>query len=450
MIPPSTLAVVDPSTGAVFAEAPVCGPEQLDRVMAEADRAFRDWRCAEETRRSALRRAAEVVRDAREELAALITAEQGRPVRESMAEVMASVTWLRYYADLEPDEILVRGDARVTRRPLGVVAAITPWNHPLAIAVWKLAPALRAGNAVVLKPSPYTPLTTLRLGELLRDVLPPGVFTVVTGPEPLGAWMTAHPVPRKVSFTGSPETGRRVAVAAAASLKRMTLELGGNDPAVLLDDADPEKVADGVFWGAFANNGQRCMALKRLYVPRGIHDEVVEALAVRAREVPVGAGADRRTRIGPVSLPAGRDRVAALVRDAVSRGASVAAGGRAPRRAGYFYAPTVLGGADDGMPVVDCEQFGPVLPVVPCRDVDDAVARANASPYALTASVWSADPDRAAAVATRLDAGQVSVNTHAGGVRPDLPFGGHKESGLGVENGPWAVHAHTDLHVLVG
>ena len=338
--------------------------------------------------------------------------------------------------------------AEVVHRPLGVVAAITPWNYPIALALWKIAPALRAGNTMVLKPSPYTPLATLDLGRLLAEVLPPGVLNVVSGPDPLGARMVAHPTPRKISFTGSAATGRRVAAAAAAGLKRLTLELGGNDAAIVLDDADPDAIADRLFWGAFANNGQMCMAVKRVYVAQPRYQAVVDALAARAAAVRVGNGSQKASQLGPISNRAQFDRVADLVRDALAHGAVAAAGGQPLRRPGYFYAPTILSGVSDGVRVVDEEQFGPVLPVIGYRDEDEAVRRANGTDYGLTASVWSPDTDRAAAVAARLDAGQVSINVHAGAVRPDLPFSGHKASGLGVENGLWGLYGYTDLQVV--
>jgi acyl-CoA reductase-like NAD-dependent aldehyde dehydrogenase len=447
----ASFGVVNPATGTVFATAPACTPQRLDRAMAGALAAYRSWRCDEERRRGALRLAAQRILTSVGELAAVLTAEQGKPRAEAATEIRAAGAWLRYYADLSvPPEPAPVDRAEIVRRPLGVVAAITPWNYPVALALWKVAPALRAGNTMVLKPSPYTPMTTLALGELLADVFPPGVLTVVTGPDPLGARVAAHPVPRKLSFTGSVATGRRVAVLAAQGLKRVTLELGGNDPAIVLDDADPERIADDLFWGAFTNNGQMCMAVKRVYVPRSRYADVVEALAHRARTVRVGDGAQKGTRLGPVANRRQLARVSGLVSDALAHGAVAAAGGTPLGRPGFFYAPTVLAEVHDGVRVVDEEQFGPVLPVVPYTSLDEAVDRANGTEYGLTASVWSADPDRAAAVARRLDAGQVSVNVHAGAVRPELPFSGHKSSGIGVENGLWGLYEYTDLNVVLG
>jgi acyl-CoA reductase-like NAD-dependent aldehyde dehydrogenase len=318
------------------------------------------------------------------------------------------------------------------------------------LAVWKIAPALRAGNTVVVKPSPYTPLTTLAFGRLLSRVLPPGVLNVVSGPDPLGAAVVAHPVPRKISFTGSTATGKKVAAAAADDLKRVTLELGGNDPAIVLRDADISQVAERLFWGAFMNNGQVCLAVKRVYAHENVHGQLVEALAGLARSVRVGDGTDEGVQLGPINNRPQFDRVRELVEDALHNGARAAAGGAPLDRAGYFFSPTILDGVSDGIRVVDEEQFGPVLPIISFRDEADAIARANGTNYGLTASVWSADHEHALNIAAQIDSGQVSVNIHGGGVRPHLPFGGHKWSGIGVENGPWGLYGFTEIQVITG
>ena len=446
--------VLDPATERIVAQAPACGPDQLDAAMAAAARALPAWRGDEKARRYALRQAADALEADAGRLAALITAEQGKPLAEAHDEVVFAAVWLRYYADLDlPREVVQDDDsgyAEVVRRPLGVVAAIAPWNYPVILATWKIAPALRAGNTMVLKPSPYTPLATLVMGELLRGALPPGVLNVVSGPEPLGAHMTAHRTVRKVSFTGSTAVGKQVARAAAGDLKRVTLELGGNDPAVVLDDADPEQGADQIVANAFLNAGQVCYAVKRLYVPESRYDAWVEAVTERAAALRTGDGREDGVQLGPLSNRAQLDHVRGLVADARAHGAVPTTGARELDRPGYFYAPTVLRDVSDGAAVVDEEQFGPVLPVIAYRDVQEAVTRANATAYGLTASVWSADPDRAAKVARSLECGQVCVNAHGTGLRPDLPFGGHKCSGLGVENGPWGLYAYTQLQVLTG
>src|SRR5580700_7462875 len=348
-----SFGVKNPATGEVFAQAPECSPQQLDAAFDAAAKAARDWKSDEAGRRAALLAVADVLLASTADLAPLLTSEQGKPLGDAGIEVFAAAIWCQYFANLETPPQIIQDDAEafveVARRPLGVVAAITPWNFPLTLAFWKIAPALLAGNTMVLKPSPFTPLTTLKVGELLRDVLPPGVLNVVSGGDELGAWMTSHPVPRKISFTGSIETGKLVAMAAAPDLKRVTLELGGNDPAIVLDDADPAAVADGIFGGAFANNGQICSAIKRVYVPEQMYDEVVEALASRAKAVTVGDGTDANNKLGPINNAPQYERVSELVADALAHGATAAAGGKAIDRPGYFFEPTVLSGLSDGV-----------------------------------------------------------------------------------------------------
>ena len=447
----STFDVLNPATNEVYAQAPECSKEQLDAAMESAAKAYRDWRADEGARREALRAAAGVIMNASQELAPVLTSEQGKPLSDATIEMFAAGMWLQYYADLElPREVIQDDDAafvEVLRKPLGVVAAITPWNFPIVLASWKIAPALVAGNTMVLKPSPFTPLSTLKIGELLRDVLPPGVFNVVTGGDELGAWMTSHPVPRKISFTGSVATGKKVAAAAAPDLKRTTLELGGNDPAILLDDIDPTEVADHVYRQAFANNGQVCSAIKRVYVPERMYDDVVDALAMHAKAAKVGNGMDPDTQLGPINNRPQFNRVSELVADAIKGGARAVTGGKAMDSPGNFFEPTILADISDGTRIVDEEQFGPALPVIPYRDVDDAVERANATHFGLSGSVWSSDPDRAAAVAERLECGTAWVNTHLA-LAPHQPFGGAKWSGLGVENGTWGLYGFTELQVL--
>jgi acyl-CoA reductase-like NAD-dependent aldehyde dehydrogenase len=443
--------VLNPATNAVHARAPECSPDELEAAMSAASAALPAWRADEAARREALLAAAKLLAEAKAELGAVITAEQGKPLREAGYESMAGENFFRYYASLELPRQVIQDDDRafveVVPRPVGVVAAITPWNFPVSSACMKLAPALLAGNTVVLKPSPFTPLATLRLGELLRSVLPPGVLNVVSGSDALGARMTEHPAVRKITFTGSVATGKRVAAAAAPDLKRITLELGGNDPAIVLDDADVDAVANGIFWGSFGNSGQICSAIKRVYVPDSLHGALVDALADRARTVVVGDGTEKGSRLGPITTRPQFERVCELVEDALARGARAAAGGAPLEGPGNFFAPTVLTNIEDGTRIVDEEQFGPALPVVAYRDLEDAVARANGTHFGLDGSVWSADPERAAEVASRLECGTAWVNTHLM-QGPAQPFGGTKWSGIGVENGPWGLAAFYDLQTL--
>jgi acyl-CoA reductase-like NAD-dependent aldehyde dehydrogenase len=446
-----TFAVINPATGEEFAEAPECTQNQLDMALDAAQSAYGSWRSDLGARRAAMHAAADALFAASDEIGPILTAEQGKPLHDAKLEVLGCGVWFKYFAELDlPTEVIQddeRALVRVLRRPLGVVAAITPWNYPLVLASWKLAPALLAGNTVVLKPSPYTPLATLKMGEVLSAALPPGVLNVVSGGDDLGRWMSAHPLVRKVSFTGSVRAGKQVAASAATDLKRVTLELGGNDAAILLDDVDPAAIAEKLFWGAFQNNGQVCVAVKRVYAPEAIYDDVVESLAEQARAVKVGDGMTEGVQLGPINNRPQFERVKALVSDALERGARAVAGGHPIEGPGYFFEPTILAGVLDGCPIVDEEQFGPALPVIPYQNLDDAVEQANATHFGLSGSVWSTDTDRAETIATRLECGTAWVNSH-GVLQPHQPFGGTKWSGMGVENGPWGLYGFTELQVL--
>jgi acyl-CoA reductase-like NAD-dependent aldehyde dehydrogenase len=446
-----TFGVVNPATGEVFEQAPECSADQLDAAFESAKQAFATWRSDEGDRRKALLAVADVLMASAGEIAPVITAEQGKPFSDANLEVFGAAIWCQYFANLEIDPEVIQDDAsalvQVVRRPLGVVAAITPWNYPLLLAFWKIAPALLAGNTVVIKPSPFTPLSTLKVAELVQSVLPAGVLNAVSGGDVLGAQMTSHPVPRKISFTGSVETGKKVAQAAAPDLKRVTLELGGNDPAIVLDDADPVMVAKAIFTGAFMNNGQICSAIKRVYVPESLYDDVVEGLAACATAVRVGEGTDPQSQLGPINNKPQFERVKELVADALSHGATAVTGGQAMDRPGYFFEPTILAGLSDGVRIVDEEQFGPALPVVKYRSLDDAIERANATNFGLSGSVWGTDVERAAEVASQLECGTAWVNTHLG-LAPNQPFGGCKWSGLGVENGKWGLSEFTEIQAL--
>ncbi|MFJ2826904.1 aldehyde dehydrogenase family protein [Streptomyces sp. NPDC087263] len=447
----TSLDVVNPSTGRPFASMPAGDRTHVDAAFEAATRAFQTWREDDEQRRQSLRAMADAVVAAAGELAPLLTAEQGKPLSESHRELAGTVAWLRYYADLElPPEIIrddVEARVEVVRRPLGAVAAIAPFNFPIIIGFAKVATALRVGDTVVLKPSPYTPLTTLKLGEILSQVLPAGVLNVLSGSDEIGPMMTTHPLARAVTFTGSTATGRRIATAAGDDLKRMVLELGGNDPVIVLDDVDVDAVAEQLFPRAFNNNGQTCVAPKRIYAPREIRAALVDAFADRARAVKVGDGFLPGTVLGPLNNAPQRDRVAALVTDAVAHGAKVVTGGTAIDGPGYFYEPTIVTDVSDGVRIVDEEQFGPALPIVEYTDIDDAVRRANSGTFGLGGSVWSADTERAAAVAQRLEAGLSWVNTHTA-LSPAMPFGGTKWSGLGTEGGVRGLDGLSDFQVI--
>ena len=446
-----TFGVINPSTGQVFEQAPECTQAQLDQAMESSANAFRAWSQDIERRRQALRDCANVLRERAPQLGEILCREQGKPLEKAVGEFFGAAVWFDFTANLDlPVEVVQDDeDARVEvhRRPLGVVAAITPWNFPIILGVWKIAPSLLAGNTVVIKPSPFTPLSTLALGEALRGALPPGVLNVVSGGDDLGKWMTSHPIPRKISFTGSTETGKHVAASAAPDLKRLTLELGGNDAAIVLPDVDPTAVADKLFWGAFENTGQVCSAIKRVFVHEDQYAATIDSLAERAKGVVMGDGFDAKSELGPLNNLPQFERVKELVADAIDGGAQVAAGGAARSGDGYYFEPTILGDVGEGVRIVDEEQFGPALPVLRYRDVDDAVERANATMFGLSGSVWSNDLDRASDLASKLECGTAWVNQHLQ-IVPHAPFGGAKWSGIGVENGHWGLYGFTETRTV--
>jgi acyl-CoA reductase-like NAD-dependent aldehyde dehydrogenase len=448
------MEICDPGNGEVVGECPVATRQDLDRAVDAAREAFKSWsRTSDEERKAAIGRIADTIHANMEELAELLTREQGKPLNGmgSRFELHGAEAWARYTGSLDlPVEILSddeTGRVELHRKPLGVVGSITPWNFPVLIAIWHIVPAIRTGNTVVIKPSPYTPLSTLRLVELLNEVLPPGVLNVVTGHNDLGQMMTEHPHIQKIVFTGSCGTGKKVMQAASGTLKRVTLELGGNDAGIVLPDANPKEIAEKLFWGAFINNGQTCAALKRLYVADEIYDEVCEALVDYAKNVPVGHGLDETSVLGPIQNKMQYDKVVDLVEDAKRGGARVLCGGEAAGGAGYFYPVTIVADVTDGMRIVDEEQFGPVLPVIRYNDVEDAIERANALDVGLGGSAWSSDPAKGKEVAGRLECGTAWVNGH-GGIKPFAPFGGVKGSGIGVEFGKLGLEEYTTVQVV--
>lgn len=445
--------VIDPSTGAVFAQAPDASREQLDMAVVAAREAFAAWRVLpHEERVAAMRAFAARVRAEIEGLARLLTLEQGKPISAAHREVRATADRIDGLAALEIKPEVLREDASgrvlLDYQPLGVVGAIAPWNAPLILATQIAAQALIAGNTVIVKPSPFTPLATLRLGEIAAEALPAGVFNVVSGGNALGQWMTEHPGIDKIGFVGSTATGKKVMASAANStLKRVSLELGGNDPAIVLDDVDVDAVAARLFWSAFMNSGQICMAVKRVFVHESVAEPLTEALAAKARQVKVGSGFEADVELGPLQNKPQYDKVLAILQDARDRGAQVVTGGGALPRPGYFIAPTVITGLSEGARLVDEEQFGPVLPVLTYTTIDEAVRRANATRYGLGASVWAGDVARAREVARRLEAGTVWINAH-GGATADIPFGGFKESGLGRAMGTLGLKSYLEARVI--
>lgn len=445
------IPVVDPATGQPFANSPAATVAQLDQAVIAASKAFLTWQhTSHEERRAALTRVAAAIEAHAPELAELVVREQGKPLALAHMEVGGAVAWTQAAAALDIDVKVIeeRAGKRIElhRRPIGVVGSITPWNWPLMIAVWHIMPALRAGNTVVVKPSPFTPLSTLRLVQIMNAVLPAGVVNSVVGEADVGQAMADHPGIGKLVFTGSTRTGQDIMRRAAGNLKRLTLELGGNDAGIVLPGTDIAAIAEGLFATAFLNMGQTCAALKRLYVHESQVDTVCEQLsAIAARQV-LGGGMEAGVTFGPVQNATQLQRVVDLVDDARAQGARIVCGGQRLNRAGYFYAPTIVAGLSNGARLVDEEQFGPVLPVIAYRDVEQAVALANASSMGLGGSVWG-EVQAALAVAPRLECGTVWINGHAE-VLPHCPFGGCKMSGMGVEFGLDGLLEYTQPQLL--
>ena len=446
-----TMDVLNPATEEKLADCPRASEAQLNDAVAAAKTAFESWRQVPiDQRKDVVGKIADTIEANATELAQLLTQEQGKPIGDATGEVLGAAAFCRYFMSLDlPVETLDDSEGRKVeahRNPLGVVGAIVPWNFPLILMMFKLPPALIAGNTLVLKPAPTTPLTTLRIAELIKDIAPAGVVNVITDANDLGAALTAHPDIRKVSFTGSTATGSKVMAGAAGLLKRITLELGGNDAGVVLDDADPKTIAPQLFDSAFQNSGQVCIAMKRLYVHESIYDETVEELAKIADDAVIGDGLEQGTTLGPLQNKMQYERVKELLDDARASG-TIAAGGEVPDGKGYFIKPTIIRDVKEGSRIVDEEQFGPVLPVLSYSSEDDAVIRANKSDYGLGGSIWSSNLDRAYELAEKMDAGTVWINQHAA-LDPSIPFGGSKQSGIGKELGREGLEEFTQLKVI--
>ena len=433
--------IENPATGDVIGFAPDHTADDLDAAVGGAVEKQPEWaRLGHSVRSDYLNKMADAIDEHAEELAQLLTLESGKPLNgpNSRMEVSMCSDWLRANAGFEtPSEVLVDdGETRAVLEyePIGVVGAISPWNWPMMITIWQIAPALRMGNTVVVKPSENTPLSVLALIHVLNTVLPEGVLHAISGGREVGAQMSEHGEIGKIMFTGSIATGRAIATASADTLKRLTLELGGNDAAIILDDCDPVAIAEDLFWGAFINTGQTCAAVKRVYVADNIYDELCEALAGIAKAVPMGPGTDESNVLGPLQNKGQRDIVAKLVDAARDSGARIVTGGQPAEGPGNFYPATIVADIAPDNPLVVEEQFGPALPLVRYSNIDEAIGWANGLEVGLGASVWSADRNRAMDVARQIQAGTVWINNHA---RPDprIPFGGIKQSGYGLEFG---------------
>jgi len=445
----ATMEVLNPATGQAFATCPRADAKQLEAAVKAAKAAFPAWaKLGIEARRAKLLRIADALEARIPEFAELLTLEQGKPLAQATGELQGSVIMMRMLAAMDLPSKVLREDEREKiiehRTPLGVVAAITPWNFPMVLLAVKVTPALLAGNTVVAKPAPTTPLASLRFVELCNEHLPAGVINSITDQNDLGGLLTKHPDVAKVSFTGSTVTGKKVMESAAASLKRITLELGGNDAAIVLDDVDVKEVAPKIFAGAMVNAGQVCLAIKRLYVHESQYEQMCAELAKLAATAVVGDGMKPQTEIGPLQNQMQYEKVKGLIEDARRQG-RIIAGGEIPAGPGYFIRPTIVRDLPDSARLVCEEQFGPVLPVMSYKSVDEAVARANDTHYGLGGTVWTSNPERGAQVAMRIDSGTVWVNSHLNNY-PDIAAGGAKQSGIGAELGLEGLHEYTQAH----
>ena len=448
------MVVSNPSTLDMAGEAPKATLAQLDAAVAAASAAFPAWSALSDAERQQYcMKVADRMEQHHEELARILTSEQGKPMGAmgSMFEIGGAIAWTRYTASLEvPVEVLQddeSGRVELHRKPMGVVGSITPWNWPVLIAIWHIIPAIRTGNTVVCKPSPYTPLSTLRMIELMNDVLPAGVVNSITGGDELGGAMSSHADIQKIVFTGSTATGKKVMASSSETLKRLTLELGGNDAGIVLPDADPQAIAPGLFWGAFNNNGQTCAALKRLYVHETQYEAVCDALVAFAKGVVVGDGFDEKSELGPIQNRMQFNKVNELVKASLASGGKLLMGGPVDDEHTLFFPITLVATSNPNDPLVQEEQFGPVLPIIPYRDLDEVIAAANNNPNGLGGSVWTNDREQFRALAARMECGSVWNNKH-GAIQPNVPFGGVKCSGIGVEFGKEGLLANTHIQVV--
>jgi acyl-CoA reductase-like NAD-dependent aldehyde dehydrogenase len=448
----ATFEVINPATEEIVARAPDASKAQLNEAVSAAKAAFPAWSARPMAERQALVAAiGDCLTENKDVLSRIFIAEQGRPRAGAEWEVDTAAAWCaavaRYSLPVERPEDDKGRRVEIRHTPIGVVGAITPWNAPLLMAIWKMTPALLAGNTVVLKPSPYTPLSTLKLGQLLRDILPAGVLNIVSGGNELGQWITDHPDIGKVSFTGSTATGKRVMESASKTLKRITLELGGNDAAIVLPDVDPKAVAPALFWGAFFNSAQVCVAIKRLYIHADIYDAVAHELVEFAKTVAMGDGSLQGIDLGPVQNKAQFEKVKDLLDDARAQGQKFLIGGEASDGPGYFIPISIVDNPPESARVVAEEAFGPVLPLLKFDDIEDVIRRANDSETGLGGSIWSNDVEKAREIGERLQTGTVWINEMFAFL-PTAPFGGHKQSGVGVEHGMQGLLEFTNTQTM--
>ncbi|WP_306089992.1 aldehyde dehydrogenase family protein [Qipengyuania flava] len=434
------LEVLNPANEQVVGRVPAAGKDELDRAVAAARRAFKTWKkTSHEERQQVIQGIAAAIKENADELFRLLTTEQGKPHAQAQQEIYGAAGLAAAQSTLTLDDVVNQDDdtrlSRTRRVPVGVVGGIVPWNFPIMMAIQKIVPALVAGCTIVLKPSPFTPLTTLRIAELIKDVVPAGTVNIITGEDTLGPLITGHPDIDKITFTGSTATGKKIMEGAAGDLKRITLELGGNDASIVLPDADVEKVAEQLFWSSFSNAGQVCIAAKRIYIHEDIYDDLSKAIAEYAKTVVVGDGSQQGTGVGPIQNRKQYERVLELIQDAKDNGYKFLTGGdKDPSGTGYYVPITILDNPPEDARIVAEEQFGPVMPLMKFESVDEVIERANNSEYGLAGAVWTKDTDKGVEIAEQLETGTVWINEFMQ-LSPFAPFGGHKQSGFGAEYG---------------
>ena len=449
----TTMEVLNPANEQVIGLVPSCGEPELDRAVAAARRAFTTWsKTPIEDRRAVIQAMAGAIKENADELFRLLTSEQGKPHDQARGEIYGAAGMMAAQSTLSLDDVINEdSDTRLSRTrrvPVGVVGGIVPWNFPVMMAMQKIAPAILSGCTIVLKPSPFTPLATLRIAELIKDIVPAGVVNIITGEDSLGPLITGHPDIDKITFTGSTATGKKIMEGASKDLKRITLELGGNDASIVLPDADVSKVAEQLFWSSFSNAGQICVAAKRVYIHEDIYDDMAAAIAEVARNVKVGDGSEQGTGVGPIQNKKQFDRVCELIEDAKSNGYKFLVGGDVdPSGSGYYVPITILDNPPEDARIVAEEQFGPVMPLMKFSTEEEVISRANASDYGLAGAVWTGNPDKGVEIAEQLETGTVWVNEYLH-LSPFAPFGGHKQSGFGAEYGVEGLKEFTYSQVI--
>lgn len=445
---------LNPSTLEVIGEVANTSVEEIEVKIEKAKKAQKLWSVRpDKERKQILLKVAEALQSNSKYLAEWITREQGKPLSGPGAnfEMQACVGWTQVPASLDlPEEIVFEDETRkdiLYRNPIGIVAAIAPWNWPLMIAIWQIIPSLRMGNAVIIKPSEYTTFCSLEMIKVINTVLPEDILQVVTGKGEVGAYLTGHPEIGKIMFTGSIATGKKIIESSVKNMARLTLECGGNDAGIIVPGLDVAKHVENLFWGAFLNMGQTCACLKRLYVHEDDYEKVMNALAEYSSHIPMGNGAEETNVLGPIQNKMQYDKIQDLIRDSENIGADFRFKGQKPDLDGYFIPIMLLGNVDNGDRIVDEEQFGPVLPIIKYKTLEEAIIKANNSENGLGASVWSDDSEQAQKVAAQLEAGTVWINQH-GAIHPFVPFGGAKQSGYGVEFGIEGLKAVTVPKVI--